>query len=144
MTTLFDLKLEHLLKNYFCATGDQHDTWQTFIQNDILTFDLLIGMCTLQFLRNMKLKKGNNSVNALNEGKLKLVNDVLLYYNFLYQDDKDALAEDPTQLDVKAFRKWKSRGYPLSTDAYNVSKTSSNTNVTLNTTNTAAMSKTKL
>ena len=37
----------------------------------------------------------------------------------------------------------KSRGYPLSTNAYNTSKTGSNTNVTLNTTNTAATSKTK-
>ena len=91
------MKLEHLLTNYFLATGDQHDIQQAFIQNDILIFDLLIGMCTFQFVRNMKLKKGNNSVNAFNEGKLELVNDVLLYYNFLYQDDKDALAEDPTQ-----------------------------------------------
>ena len=86
----------------------------------------------------MQLKKGTNSGNALNGGKLKLVNDVLLYNNFLYQDDKDTLAEDPTRWDVKAFRKWKSRGYPLSTDAYNASKSGSNTNITLNTTSAAA------
>ena len=98
----FGVKLKPLLKNYFMAKGDQHDIRQAFIHNDILTFDLLIGMCTLQFLRNMKLKKGNNSVNAFNEGKLKLVNNMLLYYNFLYQDDKDALAEDPTQWVVQA------------------------------------------
>ena len=41
----------------------------------------------------MKLKKGNNRVNAFDEGKLKLVNDVLLYYNFLYQDNEDALTK---------------------------------------------------
>ena len=69
---------------------------------------------------------------------------MLLYYNFLYQDDKDTLAEDPTWWDVKVFRKWKSRGYLLSTDAYNASKSGSNTNVTLNTTPTAAMAKQKL
>ena len=118
-----------------------------FIQNDILTFDLLIGMCTLQILRNMKLKKGNNRVNAFNEGKLKLVNDVLLYYNFLYQDDEDALAEDPAHWDKGDFRKWKSKGYPLSIDVNNTSQAgnSSNTNTNLQTSNvTAPTAQTKL
>ena len=86
MSTTFDLKLKHLLTNYFSATGNQHDTQQTFIQNDILTFDLLINICTLEILKKMKLKKDNNHVDAFTEGKLKLVNDVLLYYNFLYTD----------------------------------------------------------
>ena len=93
----------------------------------------------------MQLKKGTDSGTALNGGKLKLVNDVLLYYNVLYQDDEDTLAEDPTQWDVKAFRKWKNRGYPLSTDAYNASKSGSTTNVTVNTTlSTIATAKQKL
>ena len=109
---------------------------------------MFTGMCTLQFLRNMKTKKGNNRVNVFNERKLKLVNDVSLYYNFLYQDDKDALAEDPTQWNIAAFKKWISRGYPLSTDASNESKTGNNVNAadaTLNTTNTTGpASKTKL
>ena len=42
MTTPFDSKLKYLLTNYFGATSDQHDTQQTFIQNNILNFDLLI------------------------------------------------------------------------------------------------------
>ena len=83
-----------------------------------------------------------------NEGTLKLVNDVLLDYNFLYQDDKDSLVEDPTQWDIAAFRKWKSRGYPLNTDAYNTSKAGNNVNTanaTFNATNTTGpASKTKL
>ena len=78
------------------AIGDQHDILQAFIQNGIITFDLLTGMCTLRFLRNIQLKKGTDSADALNVGKLKLVNNLLLYYTFLYQDDKDTLAEDPT------------------------------------------------
>ena len=45
----------------------------------------------------MKLKKGNNRVDAFTERKLKLVNNVLLYYNFLYADGEKVLAEDPTQ-----------------------------------------------
>ena len=85
------------------AIGDQHDIQQAFIQNGIITFDLLTSMCTLQFLRNMQLKKGTDSADALNVGKLKLVNDVLLYYTFLYQDDKETLAEDHTWWDVKDF-----------------------------------------
>ena len=139
----FDVKLEHLMTNYFTAIGDQHDICQTFIQNDILTFDWFINMSTLEILKNMKLKKGNAIVDAFTDGKIKLVNDILLYYTFLYQDDKDALAEDPTQSDKRNFKKLKSRGYPLSTNTYNTSKAGSNTNVTLNTTNTAATSKTK-
>ena len=93
------------------------------------------------------MKKCNNLVNAFNEGKLKLVNDVLLYYNFLYQNDKDALTEDPTQWNKAAFRKWKSRGYPLNTDAYNVSHAGNiaNPNATLQATNaTGPTSQTKL
>ena len=38
----FDVKLEHLLTNYFMAIGDQHDIRQAFIQNGILTFDLFM------------------------------------------------------------------------------------------------------
>ena len=101
----FDTKLEHLLTNYFIAIGNQHDIRQAFIQNGIIIFDLLTGMCTLQFLRNMQLKKGTDSGDALNGGKLKLVNDVLFYYTFLYQDDEDTLVEDPTWWDVNFSRK---------------------------------------
>ena len=45
----------------------------------------------------MKLKKGNAIVGAFTDEKIRLVNEVLLYYTFLYQDDEDALAKDPTQ-----------------------------------------------
>ena len=44
----------------------------------------------------MQLQKGTDSADALNKGKLKLVNDVLLYYNFLYKDQEETLAEDPS------------------------------------------------
>ena len=93
----FDANIEHLLTNYFSAISDQHDFRQMFIQNDILTFDLLIGTCTLVILKKMKLTKGNTSVDVFIYRKNKLVNGILLYYTFLYQDDEDILAEDPTQ-----------------------------------------------
>ena len=66
MTPVFNPKLEHLLTYYFMAIGDQHDIQQAFIQNDILIFDMLNSMCTLQFVRNIQLIKGDNSGNALN------------------------------------------------------------------------------
>ena len=69
----FDVKLEHLLTNYFTVIGDQHDIHQTFIQNDILTFDQFIDTSTLEILKNMKLKKGNAIVDAFTDGKIKLV-----------------------------------------------------------------------
>ena len=75
--------------------------------------------------------------------ELKLVNDVPLYYNFLYKDDDETLAEDLIQWDIKDFKKWKSRGYHVSTDVYNASKTVSSTNVTLNITPAAATAKQK-
>ena len=95
----------------------------------------------------MKLKKGNNRVDALTEGNLKQVNNVLLYHNFLCQDDKDALVEDPVQWAKADFTKWKSNGYPLSTNALNASRVSNNanTNTTLQASNvTAPTSQTKL
>ena len=66
----------------------------------------------------MRQKKGSMSVDTFTEEKLKLVDNVLLCYNFLYKDDEDTLIEELIQLVKGDFRKWKSRGYPLSTDAY--------------------------
>ena len=83
MASVFDPKLEHLLTYYFMAIGDQHDIRQAFIQNQITDFETFTNSCTLQFLRNMQLKKGIDSGDALNVGKLKLVKELLLYYNFL-------------------------------------------------------------
>ena len=126
MSNPFDTKLEHLPTNYFSAKNIR----QAFIEHGILTFDLFTFECTLQILKNMKLKKGDNRVDAFSDWHLKLIKDVLLYYHFLYQDDEDDLAEDPTQWDNGDFTKWKSRGYSLSADAYNALRAGNNTNTT--------------
>ena len=107
--------------------SDKHKIWQTFVENDILTFDMLIDTCTLVILKNMKLKKGNTSVDAFTGGKIKLVNNILLYYTFWYQDDRDTLAEDRILWDKDNFRNWKSNGYPKSTAAYTASQASNAT-----------------
>ena len=94
---VFDPKFEHLLTYYFMAIGDQHDIRQAFIQSQIFDFEGFINSCTLKFLQDMQMKKGNTTSDALNKGKLKLVNDVLLYYEFLYEDKEYAKADDPIQ-----------------------------------------------
>ena len=145
MSNPFDTKIEHLLTNYFSANSDKHDIQQAFIENDILTFDLLMDSCTLKILKKIKRKKCNSSIVAFTDAKLKLVNDVLLYYNFLYQDDKDALVEEPNQWVKGEFRKWKRRGYSLSTATYNASQAGNSSNTTSQTSNvTTPVSKTKL
>ena len=79
MSTPFGTKLKHLLTNYFSAKGDRHDIRQAFVENDILSFDLLMDSCTLETLKKMKQKKSNSSVDAFTDVKLKLVNNALLY-----------------------------------------------------------------
>ena len=92
---VFDSKFEHLLTYYFMANCDQHDIRQAFIQSDIKDFELFVSSCEMEFLRDIQLKKGNSTGDALNKAKLKLVNNVLLYYEFLYQDKEYAKADDP-------------------------------------------------
>ena len=63
------------------------------------------------------------------------------------QEGEAATANDPNQWDKDDFRDLKSDGFPLSTKTQNASQTGGNNNtanVTFNTTNTAATSKTKL
>ena len=91
----------------------------------------------------MQLQKGNNSVDALNKSKLKLVNDVLLYCHFLYKDKEYAKAEDPINSIVQEFKIWKSEGYHVSTVAYNASQTANSATATVNTTAAAATVKQK-
>ena len=105
MSTPFDTKFEHLLTNYFYAIGEKHEVWQAFIENNIITFDLLISSCTLEILKKMRRKRGNSLIDAFTEAKLKLVNDVLLYYIFLYKDNGENLVETPDQWAKRDFNK---------------------------------------
>ena len=92
MSTPFDTKLEHLLNTYLYAKNYKYDIWQTFVENDILTYDEFVDSQNLVSLKKMKRKKGNTSVDAFTDGKLILVNNTLLYYNFLRQDGEVATA----------------------------------------------------
>ena len=92
---------------------------------------------------HMQLQKDTNSIDALNKAKLKLVNDVLFYYNFLYKDKEYAKAEDPIQWIKQEFKIWKSKGYHVITVAYNALQTANSATVTLNTTAASATVKQK-
>ena len=90
----------------------------------------------------MKQMKGNTSVVAFTDGKLILINNALLYYNFLRQDGEGATENDPTLWYKDDSRDWKGNGFPLSTKALNASQTGNNNNaanITLNATNNAAL-----
>ena len=69
----------------------------------------------------MQLKKGNNTGDALNKAKLRMVNNILLYYDFLFQDKEYAKADDPTQWIRQDFKIWKSQEYHKSTADYTAS-----------------------
>ena len=110
--------------------GDQQDIRQAFIQGDIKDFESFISSCDKEYLQNMQLKKGTDTCDALNKAKVRMVNDVILYYDFLYQDKEYAKDDDPTQWIRQDFKIWKSWGYHNSTAAYTAS-------LTVNTTTTA-------
>ena len=61
--------------------------------------------------------------------KITLIHDVLLYYQFLYNDSKEALADDPTQWVQGDFKKWRSQERHPSTTAH-ISSHASNTTTT--------------
>ena len=95
----------------------------------------------------MKRTKGTTSVDAFSGGKLILVNNLLLYYNFFRQEGQGKIAIYPTLWNKEDFRDWQSDGFPLITKAQNATQagiTVNATNATLKTTNTAATSKIKL
>ena len=74
----FDPKFEHLHNNYSGTNSDKHDIWQTFVENNILTYNEFVDSQTLEILKKMKRMKGNTSVDAFTDGKLILVYNALL------------------------------------------------------------------
>ena len=81
MSALFDKKLEHLLDTYCYVKSDEHEIWQAFVENDILTYDYdeFVDSQNLESLKEMKRTKGTTSDDAFSSGKLILVNNILLY-----------------------------------------------------------------
>ena len=54
MSAPFDTKLEHLLDTYLYVKSDKHEIWQTFVENDILSYDKFVDTHTLASLKKLK------------------------------------------------------------------------------------------
>ena len=106
MTTQFDTKLEHMLNNYFSATGADHHIKKEFIKEQIFTFEEFTDGCTVENIKIFQQDDGtNNLVQAFSSVKLTLITNVILYYDFLINDNQEVLAEDPVNLVKSDFRK---------------------------------------
>ena len=93
----------------------------------------------------MKHKHSGIIVDAnLTDIKLYLVNDVLLYNNFLYEDARKDLVDDPVQWDKRDFKKWRSKGRPISTSVLIASPGTISNTTTQQTSNVLTTSSTKL
>ena len=81
MNAPFDKKFEYLLDTYCYVKSDEHEIWQAFVENDILTYDYdeFVDSQNLESLKEMKRTKGTTSDDAFSSGKLILVNNILLY-----------------------------------------------------------------
>ena len=129
MSTLVDEKFKYLLINYFRAIGNNHEIQQIFVENNILFFDDLT-VCNKPILLGQKRKDRINTV-GFKDQRINLINNVILYYDFVCQNDNDVVAEEPDQWVMAAFKKQRSRGCPKSTATYttslagNVTKTTS-------------------
>ena len=113
-----DAKLEHLLIYYFYATGPNHKIPLMFKENELYQFENFIGY-DKQRLLDMRRQKDNVST-PFDDLRIKLINNVLLYYHFMRNNNNKVMAENPDQWGKRDFKKYKkSRGFPTSTAAYN-------------------------
>ena len=108
ITTQFDAKLKHMLTHFLNATGANHHIQKAFIHKQILTFEEFTDGYTVENIKTFQQDDGNNNlVQAFSSVKLTLVTNVILYYNFLQDDNQEALAEDPVNWVKADFRKWR-------------------------------------
>ena len=106
MTTPFNAQLIHVLINCLSAAGADHQIRKAFIHKDVLTFENFTNICTVENIKTFQQDDGNNNlVQAFSSAKLTMVNNVILYYNFLQDDSQERLAEDPVNWDKADFRK---------------------------------------
>ena len=105
-TPPFDTKLEHVLKNYLSATGVDHDIRQAFIHEQIFTFEDFVGACDVENIKTFQQNDSTSLVQAFSNVKLKLIGNVLLYYQFLIGDSRENLAENPVIWANSNFRNW--------------------------------------
>ena len=106
MTTQFDAKLKHVLTHYLNTTEADHHIRKACIHKQILTFDEFTDGCTVENIKTFQQDDGNNNlVQAFSSVKLTLITNVILYYDFLMNDNQEISAEDPVDWVKRDFRK---------------------------------------
>ena len=112
-----DVKLEHLLIHYLYGSKQIRPM---FKENELYQFKDFIGY-DKQRLSDMRRQK-NDVSTPFDDMRIKLINNVLLYYHFMRNNNNKVMAENPDQWGKRDFKKYKkSRGFPTSTAAYNAS-----------------------
>ena len=121
-------KLEHLLKYWFLANGPNHEIQLMFKEYDLTDYDKFLGY-DKQLLLDIKRKKHYVSI-LFNNQKIKMINDVLLYYKFMSKNKDNVIAEDPVQWVMDEFKEWRINGFPISNAAYTASLAGTTTTTT--------------
>ena len=63
----------------------------------------------------LSLTRMNNSAPILlTKPQVRMILDIIDYYNFMYWNGDRALADDPTQWDMEDSEAWKQNGRPIS------------------------------
>ena len=109
-----------MLINYLSATGADHHIRKAFIHEQIHTFDEFTIGCNVENIKTFQRDDGNNNiVPAFNSVKLTLITNVILYYEFLQDDNQETLADNPVNWVLLDFKRWR-RNPPVSTNAATV------------------------
>ena len=71
-----------------------------FTHEGILTFDTFVMTCDVDLIKLMERDDGSGTiVQAFSNAKLKLVGNVILYYDYLMNHQQQTLARDPVNWD---------------------------------------------
>lgn len=102
--------MEHLLLHYFLANGNNHEIQKMFTEVDFYDFEELTSANKQSFVEMERATTGGKTKRS-DDRKINLLNNVVLYYNFLWSDTSiEALVEDHEHWVVEDFKKLRSRG----------------------------------
>ena len=90
-----DPKMEHFLEHYFLLKGNNHEIQKMFTAVNFYDFEEFTS-CNKQHFVEMERTTTGGKTHHFNERKINLLNNVVLYYNFLRIDDTTkACGNDP-------------------------------------------------
>ena len=96
----------------------------TFIHEQIFTFEDFCVICDVETIKTFQRNDGaNNLVQAFSNAKLKMIGNVILYYDYLMNDQRETLAGNPCIWAKSDFLKWVSTPKVGTTATQNASNT---------------------